>query len=123
MNSEMMNSEIPAPSTYGTMYYVNNMAESVAFYKKMGLTPGYESPEWTEFPMKGHSLCLHAKAPGKTYRENGVLIVSANGVKSLYEKMKQVGFDVFQLHEVHPAAWSFHMKDLDQNETSFFGAP
>ena len=31
--------------------------------------------------------------------------------------------DVFGLHEVHPGAWTFHMKDVSMNEVSFYGKP
>lgn len=108
--------------TYGTMYYVDDMAQSVQFYKaNLGLTPTYESPEWTEFSVGGHNLCLHQKTKGETYTPNGVLIFSFDGVKSLFEKMKNEKQNVFGLHEVHPGHWSFHFKDLSNNETSIFG--
>lgn len=111
-------------TTYGTMYYVNNMKESVAFYKKtLGATAGYESDSWTEFDFGGHRLCLHAKTDGEQYDANGILIFNHDGVKTLFESMKNDGLNVFGLHEVHPAAWTFHMKDASLNEVSFYGKP
>ena len=111
-------------STYGTMYYVDSMKEAVAFYKMVtGATPEYESNEWTEFKFGEHRLCLHAKRDGHKSSPNGVLILNYDGVKSLFEKMKSDGLNVFGLHEVHPAAWSFHMLDKSNNETSFYGSP
>lgn len=112
-------------STYGTMYYVNDMGESVNFYKNsLGLKPTYESPEWTEFSIgEHHRLCLHNKRPNEKYTDNGVLIINQDGVKSLFEKMKGDGLNVFGLHEIHPNAWSFHLKDKSNNELSFHGTP
>lgn len=112
-------------STYGTMYYVDDMAKAVQFYKsKFGLTPTHESPDWTEFALGGHNICLHAKRAGEQYRENGVLILNANGgVKGLYDKMGKDGLKVAGLHEVHPGAWSFHAYDISGNEFSVYGEP
>jgi predicted enzyme related to lactoylglutathione lyase len=109
-------------STYGTMYYVDDMEKAVSFYKgAFGIQPGYESKEWTEFPMNGHNLCLHEKRAGETYTPNGVLIVKKDGVKNLFEKMKGDGFNVYGLHEIHDNTWSFHFKDGSQNEVSIYG--
>lgn len=109
-------------STYGTMYYVDNMKSAVEFYKqKLGVEPTHESPDWTEFSLDGHSICLHAKRPGEKYRENGILIMNFDGTKSLYEKMGREGVKVHGLHEVHPGHWSFHVTDNSGNELSVFG--
>lgn len=111
-------------STYGTMYYIDDMEKSVKYYKGiLGLNPGYESPTWTEFQMGDHRLCLHAKRANEKYPQNGILIFQVDGVKNLFEKMKNDGFQVFGLHEVHPEAWTFHIKDISQNECSFYGKP
>lgn len=111
-------------STYGTMYYVTDMSQAVAFYKsKLGLNPTHESANWTEFSIGGHNLCLHLKEPGTSHNANGVLIINADGVKNLFQKMKNDGINVFNLHEIHPSAWSFHIKDKDGNEVSVYGAP
>ena len=108
-------------STYGTMYYVDNMKESVAFYKKMGFSTDHENDFWTEFDLSGHKLCLHAKKPNETYNPNGILIVNQDGLKTHFENMKKDGYNVSGLHEVHEGAWSFHLKDKSNNETSFYG--
>jgi hypothetical protein len=111
-------------STYGTMYYVDDMRKSVAYYRKLlGIKPAFQSPEWTEFNVGGHRLCLHAKRRGERYRPNGVLIVGANGVKALHQKLKRKKHRVDGLHEVHPAAWTFTLTDATGNEVSFYGAP
>lgn len=111
-------------STYGTMYYVDNMNEAVSFYTKtLGVHPSHESASWTEFSLGGHNLCLHAKRPGEKHPDGGVLILSCNGIKKLFESMKNDGYEVFGLHEIHPEGWSFHLKDKSGNETSFYGKP
>lgn len=110
--------------TYGTMYYVDNVEESVSFYRKsLGIVPSVESKDWAEFPIGGHNLCLHIKELGQNYRENGVLIIKAVNVKSLYEKMQADGFNVRDLKEVYPGHWSFYLEDKSRNELSFYGSP
>jgi len=111
-------------STYGTMYYVDDMKEAVSFYTKtLGVKPGHESETWTEFNLGEHNLCLHAKRKGETFPQNGILIMNYDGVNKLYESMKGDGYNVFGLHVIHPGASSFHMKDKSGNETSFYGKP
>lgn len=111
-------------STYGTMYYVDDMRRAVAYFKKLlGGKPRYQSAEWTEFAIGGHGLCLHAKERGQKYRPNGVLIVNVKGVKALSDKFKRQKLNVSGLHEVHPGAWTFTLKDPSGNELSFYGAP
>ncbi len=110
-------------STYGTMYYVDDMKKSIAYYKKLlGIKPAFESPEWTEFRIGDHGLCLHAKG-GKRTRPNGVLIVNAKGVKALHRALKRKKHRIDGLHEVHPGAWTFTLTDGSGNEVSFYGAP
>jgi hypothetical protein len=111
-------------SAYGTMYFVDDMKKAVGYYTKLlGVKPRYESAEWTEFPVGKHGLCLHAKERRGRYRPNGVLIVDAKGVKALFERLKRGKLDVSGLHEVHPGAWTFTLKDSSGNELSFHGAP
>ncbi len=107
---------------YGTMYYVDDMKKAVDHFKKvLGVKPAYRSKEWTEFPVGGHRLCLHAKEPGGKYRPNGVLIVNANGLKALFERWKREKLRVSGLHEVHAGRWTFNVKDASGNELSFYG--
>jgi hypothetical protein len=111
-------------STYGTMYYVDDMKKSVVYFAKLlGRKPRFESPEWTEFAIGSHALCLHQKGRGTKPRPNGVMIVNARGVNALFEKSKKKKLDVFGLHEVHPGASSFTLRDPSGNEISFYGAP
>lgn len=109
-------------STYGTMYYVDTMKIAIDYYKgTLGVTPTFESDEWTEFDIGGHKICLHNKRPGEKYTPNGVLIFNYEAVKDLFEKMKAEGVKVFGLHEVHPGHFSFHVNDNSGNELSVFG--
>lgn len=111
-------------STYGTMYYVDSMEKAVHYMKhNLGLHPGHESPDWTEFELEGHRVCLHAKRPGEDYRENGILIFNLDGVKAAFQRMKDEGLTVFGLHQIHDEAWSFHLQDPTGNEFSFYGKP
>lgn len=110
--------------TYGTMYYVDSMKKSIAYYRKLlGIKPAFESPEWTEFKVGAHRLCLHVKRRGEDYTPNGVLIVNARGVKALHQALKRKRLRVGGLHEVHPAAWTFTLEDVSGNELSFYGSP
>lgn len=110
--------------TYGTMYYVDDMKKSVAFYQAIvGFAPTYASDDWTEFSVGGHNLCLHSKRAGENYGPGGILILATDGIKSLAEKFKRDGLSVTNAHEVHPGSWTFHVKDQSGNETSYFGAP
>lgn len=109
-------------TAYGTMYYVDDMKASVAYFRKLlGVKPRFQSAEWTEFPIGTHGLCLHAKEAAAKPSPNGVLIVSVKGVKALFEKLKKQKLDVFGLHEVHPGRTTFSLRDPSGNELSFYG--
>lgn len=108
--------------TYGTMYYVDNMKDSVKFYRQvLAMEPQYESEAWTEFSVADHNLCLHVKRAGEKTPENGILILYKDGVESLFDSMKRDGFDVFGMHQVHGVMYSFHFRDQSKNELSFYG--
>ena len=108
--------------TYGTMYYVDNMTESIKYYETvLGFSPTHKDEFWTEFEIKGHKLCLHAKHPGGTFPENVVLIMSKDGIQKLHDGMKGDGYNVFGLHQIQGEMYSFHFKDKSNNELSFFG--
>jgi extradiol dioxygenase family protein len=111
-------------STYGTMYYVADMKKSVAYFRKLlGRKPRFESPEWTEFEIGGHALCLHEKGRGSKPLPNGVLIVNAKKLNTLFEKFKKQKLNVSGLHEVHPGHSTFTLRDPSGNELSFYGPP
>lgn len=109
--------------TYGTMYYVNNMTESIKYYTTvLGMKPTSESPGWSEFDMSGHRLCLHWKGDlNKEYPQNGILILYRDGIQNLFDGMKSDGYEVFGLHQVHGEMYSFHVHDISGGEISFYG--
>ena len=111
--------------TYGTMYYVKDMAAAVRLYtEKLGLKPAYESPEWTEFPVGGHSLCLHSTKGAKAITTNGVLILHVDGIVALIERLKAQGVKVLsEPAEVHPGAWGAQIADADGSAVSFYEGP
>lgn len=111
-------------SAYGTMYYVTDMKKAVAFYKtKFGVNPAHESDGWTEIPVGGHNICLHATRPGEKKPEGGILIFNYDGVKALHEKFASEDVRTSPMHEVHPGHWTFHTYDNEGNEFSVYGAP
>lgn len=53
--------------------FVSDMKRSVSFYRDvLGISLKFESPEWTEFAMKGATIALHAgkKATPDSNRDN-----------------------------------------------------
>ena len=110
--------------TYGTMYYVKDMKKAVDYYKTIfGLKTRFESPEWTEFDVSGHGLCLHAigKDMKTTPSTGGVLITKVRGIKKLYEELKNTGVEFNgPVKEVHPGAWSADFKDPSGNTLSIY---
>ncbi len=109
---------------YGTMYYVANIKQAIDFYRStLGLKPTSESEDWTEFELGGAELCLHSTRPEGNYPLNGLVIFEAHELKKLFEKLKSQGLYVFNLHEVYPEAWTFHMRDHNGNEHTFYGHP
>ncbi len=76
-----------------TILYVPDMAQAVAFYRdKLGLTPTYESDDWTAFDAGGHTLALHAsEAQGQTQRAGLFFVV--DDVDAAYERLKQKGVE------------------------------
>ena len=107
---------------YGTMYYVDDMKETVAFYKKLGFKPSpHSSDDWTEFHFGSHALCFHTKDENEDYKEGGILIVKADGIKSLHEKLKKDKIQVTKPKEVYKDTWTFHVVDPTGNEISLYG--
>lgn len=111
-------------SNYGTLYYVQDMPRAVEFFKrKLGLKPRFESPEWTEFGLKGGALCLHDTQRGRG-APNGTLILRVPKVHEAVERLKAQGVKVLSgPKEVHPGAYSAEIEDLDGNVISFYDGP
>lgn len=105
--------------TYGTMYYVKDMGKAIQYYAdQLGLKPAFESDDWAEFSVNGHSLCLH-KGDGPTGA--GVLILKVNQLEKLVGQMKSRGVEfVAPIKEVHPGAYSAEFKDPDGNVISLY---
>lgn len=108
--------------TYGTMYYVQNMAKSVAYYSEtLGIKPSIESEGWTEFDLGNHSLCLHACRPGATTASGGILIIKVSKIHDLVKNLKSRGIEFLsEIREVHPQAYSADFRDADGNVVSFY---
>ncbi len=112
--------------TYGTMYYVQDMAKAVSFYKdKLQLKPSYESEGWTEFDLGGHSLCLHGmdkhdtgKSPSQS---GGVLITQVKNIRELVSQLKANGLEFTrEVSEIHPGAFCTEFVDPSGNVISLY---
>jgi catechol 2,3-dioxygenase-like lactoylglutathione lyase family enzyme len=110
--------------TYGTMYYVQDMAKTVQYYKDMlGLKPRFESPDWTEFEVNGHGLCLHGTPAGeKPFHEQGVLIIDVKGINEMVKDLKAKGVEFLdnEPKEVHPGCYSTGFRDPNGNLLSLY---
>lgn len=106
--------------TYGTMYYVRDMAKAVEYYREqLGLKPTFESPDWTEFSVNGHALCLHIARQDSSCP--GVLILKVKGLEALVSRMKSKGVEFTgPIKEVHPGAYSADFRDPDGNTISLY---
>ncbi|MFI5350963.1 MAG: VOC family protein [Elusimicrobiota bacterium] len=109
--------------TYGTMYYVKDMAKATKFYQeRLGAKPAFESPDWTEFSFGGSSLCLH-KAGGPKDHANGSMILHVDGIRALVADLKAAGVEVSDVHEVHPGAYSADFRDPSGNVVGLYEGP
>ena len=106
--------------TYGTMYYVRDMAKSVAFYKERFGLSGNESPEWSEFDLNGHAICLHAMRPGEKHSSEGVLITKVKGIKGVISELRSQGVEVENEHEVYPGAFAANFRTPDGHTISLY---
>ena len=110
-----------AHRTYGTMYYVRDMAKAAAWVREtLGLAARYESPEWTEFDVGGAALCLHHTDDAAQLGRGGMLIVHVAQIRDLVARLKTRGFAVTELKEVHPGAWCADLRDPDGNVLSLY---
>lgn len=112
-------------NTYGTMYYVKDMKKAVALFRDtLGYKPSYESNEWTEFPINGHSICLHLSGGAEDQAKGaGILIINVSDIRGVLADLQKKDVKVSELHEVHPGAFSFNVKDADGNVFSFYEGP
>jgi predicted enzyme related to lactoylglutathione lyase len=107
--------------TYGTMYYVKDMAKAVAFHKEaLGLKLRFESPEWTEFDADGHAICLHALHPGEKRSDDKILIFNVKGIQNAVSDLRSRGVEIADAHEVYPGAYSAEFKTPDGQLLSIY---
>src|ERR1700722_12303034 len=109
--------------TYGTMYFVKDMAKSAAFFKeRFGAKPTFESPEWTEFNFGGTALCLH-KAGGPKDHVNGSMVLHVDGIRAPAADLKAGGVDVSDVHEVYPGAYATDFREPSGNVVGLYEGP
>ena len=113
--------------TYGTMYYVQNMKKSVAFYRDVvGLELEFEDEGWTQFNVGGASLCLHAARDAKIVptapkvASNGILILEVEDIRKLVNDLKEKRVSFHGDLNDTGCGWSAEFKDLDGNLVSFY---
>lgn len=108
--------------TYGTMYYVYDMAKSVKYYKDMfNLTPTEESPQWTTYELNGHNICLHAVGPDQKVDGKGILITKVKGLTGVVKELKSRGVEfVMDIHQVCEGGYAADFKDPSGNVLSMF---
>jgi len=107
--------------------YVNDMKKATEFYTSIGLKPGYESPEWTQFDA-GINFALHLSGScGATTAETCKPIETgiSFGVKSAkatYETFKAMGIKVKgEPHQVCEDGYAFGFEDCFGNTLSVYG--
>jgi lactoylglutathione lyase len=88
-----------------SILFVSDMARSVAFYRDLvGLKPGMESPDWSEFVMEGCKLALHKSAGGALPAvENGKIPAghchpgfNVEDLDEFARRMEKAGVEVMQ---------------------------
>ncbi len=107
---------------YGSLYYVADMAKSVSYYKDMfNLTPTMESPEWTEFNLNGHTLCLHGVREGTKIDGKAILITKVKGLDSVVAELKKRGVEFKgDIHQVCEGGFAADFVDPSGNTISLF---
>lgn len=117
--------KVTIKGTYGTMYYVKDMMQSIAFLKeKLGIKPLFEDPEWTEFSINGHSLCLHPVDNKDATLPKSSLILHVEGIDALVADLKAQGVKgVSGPHEIQPGAFHAQFLDPDGNVISLYQGP
>jgi predicted enzyme related to lactoylglutathione lyase len=109
--------------TYGTMYYVQDMKKACAYYKEvLGLKPHFESDSWSEFDLKGTSLCLHGMEPGQKSDGKGIVILKVTGLKTMVDTLKNSGVEFVQeIKQVCEDSYCADFKDPSGNIVSLHG--
>lgn len=109
--------------SHGTIYYVRNMKESVAFYtKQLGKKPTQESDSWTEFDLGATRLCLHHADAKMKALPGGVMILNVKKMKELIPLLKKDGAEFSgEPHNVYGDDYTVDYKDPDGNHLSLYG--
>ena len=111
--------------TYGTMYYVKDVAKTANFYKeKFGFKIAHTSKYWAEVVSpKGQMICLHLADKKMKKLPGGILIQNVTKMNDLMTKLKKKGVKFTgKPHNVHANDFTTHYyKDLDGNEVSIYG--
>jgi predicted enzyme related to lactoylglutathione lyase len=104
--------------------YVPDMTKAIEFYKSIGLTPAFESPEWTEFNA-GIKFALHGPCDESTDKYEPSETSISFGVasaKKTYETFKAMGINVTsEPRQVCEEGYCFSFKDPFGNELSAYG--
>jgi predicted enzyme related to lactoylglutathione lyase len=107
---------------YGSMYYVSDMKKAVDYYKNVfDLTPTMESPQWTEFDWNGHTVCLHAAAPGAKVDGKAIFIAKVKGLTEVVKELKSRGVEFLgEIHNVCEGGYAADFRDPSGNQISLF---
>lgn len=118
-----MNMSESITGTYGTLYYVADMAKSVKYYREvLNLTPEDESAEWTTFPLaEGHRICLHGTTDMNQVSGKGILIANVTNLEGFVAELKKRGAEVVNdIHMVCENGFAADIRDANGITLSFF---
>jgi catechol 2,3-dioxygenase-like lactoylglutathione lyase family enzyme len=95
---------------------VSDMNRSVKFYRDiLGLTPGVESPYWTDFLLGGTRIGLHPPFGGTTPAVSGgwILGLQVDDLPALRRTLSESGFSTENQYHDTPSGcvWDFHDPD------------
>lgn len=110
--------------TYGTMYYVRDMAKAVNFYKeRFGIKPRMESPDWVEIERPGGQvLCLHKADAKMKNLPGGIMIWNVVKMTDLLSQLKKAGVKLEgEPHNVHGDDYTVDFIDDDGNHINLYG--
>jgi predicted enzyme related to lactoylglutathione lyase len=94
---------------------------AIAFYKEQfGLSARVESPEWTEFDVNGHGICLHLADPNEQFSAEGILISNVKDINGVIKTLRSNGVEINDAHEVCPGAFSACFRTPDGHKLSLY---
>lgn len=104
--------------------YVQDMTKAIEFYKSIGLKPGYESAEWTEFDA-GIKFALHgwcSDSCGEYKAQETNISFGVNSLKATYETFKTMGIKVMgEPKQVCESGYCFSFQDPSGNTLNVYG--